>query len=555
MNAAQGMRCPLAKCVLLLIAHVHWAFGEVDMITYGKADRLCYRGKGLCAIYMTDGTSVGSPEQLMLHRLKKYYQSNFPAAGAEPLKWSWLDGRAEESFRALLNVGGRERGLPNLLIYDPAESRVAALKAGTSATEDSMKALLYEVLLGTVQFTPLDERPSLKQTQVNDISVNREIPPQPDIRPSGCPRTRPQRSNTTTDMVTIIIPYLNEELFRMEATMRSIVSNTNMDLIDEVMWVSDGNKPNKVFANELRALHAKVRIHENPKNLGLIVTKMQASKLAKGAIIIFLEPHVLVGVDWMEPLLDRLEVEPKALVMPALDVLRDDLSHQSAEYGHWRFEWNLNVVYTNPLGMRGQSSSEVYPSPGTSGGIYAIRKDWWDQLEFFDPELVRWGGDHVEATHKVWRCGGRIEIHPCSRVAHWFRPPSSRPYDVDVMAVVRNYKRLAEVWFDEPYLEHFYKVKPEARELDIGDVSAMKAFRERLGCKSMDWYLNNVDVEMKWESTRICIPGAGPGYGGCETDRPAVPLSTTDKRITREEYKEMRRMVDPEFKRHDEQEL
>jgi len=35
----------------------------------------------------------------------------------------------------------------------------------------------------------------------------------------------------------------------------------------------------------------------------------------------FLEPHVVVTPGWLEPLLARLEKEPKALVMPSLDVL------------------------------------------------------------------------------------------------------------------------------------------------------------------------------------------------------------------------------------------
>jgi hypothetical protein len=38
----------------------------------------------------------------------------------------------------------------------------------------------------------------------------------------------------------------------------------------------------------------------------------------------FLEPHVVVTPQWLEPLLARLEEEPKALVMPSLDVLNKD---------------------------------------------------------------------------------------------------------------------------------------------------------------------------------------------------------------------------------------
>ena len=60
----------------------------------------------------------------------------------------------------------------------------------------------------------------------------------------------------------------------------------------------------------------------------------------------------------------------------------------------------------------------LYVSAITSGGIFAIRKDWWDLLEMYDPGMWGWGGDQIEAPFKVWRCGGRFEIVPCSRIGH-----------------------------------------------------------------------------------------------------------------------------------------
>ena len=55
-----------------------------------------------------------------------------------------------------------------------------------------------------------------------------------------------------------------------------------------------------------------------------ISKKTNAGDVAPSAtskVLMFLEPHVVVTPGWLEPLLARLEKEPKALVMPSLDVL------------------------------------------------------------------------------------------------------------------------------------------------------------------------------------------------------------------------------------------
>jgi len=217
---------------------------------------------------------------------------------------------------------------------------------------------------------------------------------------------------------------------------------------------------------------------------------------------------------------------------------QDDFNqYQKGSKGHWRFEWNLNLVYTNPSG-EDDDSSTPFSSPATSGGIFAIKKDWWDQLGFYDRGMIGWGGDHVEATFKVWRCGGHIEVVPCSRVGHLFREPAKRPYDVEVNQVVKNYGRLAAVWMDDK-IESFYKVKPETRTMDVGDVSFAREQRDRLNCKNMSWYLENVDRELQWEKDHICIPGCDRKvHGKTCCQRPGYPgRSTIDRIMPASEYR------------------
>lgn len=61
---------------------------------------------------------------------------------------------------------------------------------------------------------------------------------------------------------------------------------------------------------------------------------------------------------------------------------------------------------------------------------------------------------------KVWQCGGRLEIVPCSHVGHVFRDKSPYSFPGGVQNVVlHNAARVAEVWMDE-WGEFYYAMNP-----------------------------------------------------------------------------------------------
>ena len=106
-----------------------------------------------------------------------------------------------------------------------------------------------------------------------------------------------------------------------------------------------------------------------------------------------------------------------------------------------------------------------------------------------------------------------------------------------VPTTLRNYKRVIEVWFDDEYKEFFYTREPLARLIDHGDISEQLAMKERMKCKSFDWFMNEIayDVfdkypklppnkfwgELKNEGSKTCIdtmgrhPPSAIGVSGC----------------------------------------
>jgi len=212
-----------------------------------------------------------------------------------------------------------------------------------------------------------------------------------------------------------------------------------------------------------------------------------------------MEPHCVVQPRWIEPLLERMagSEDHATVVAPVIDVIPEaDFSKYRASHSQvGGFDWTLTFRWAAFPEYRNASYRypEPFASPAISGGIFGIWRDFWERLGEYDMGMSAWGGENIELSLRAWRCGGRIELLPCSRLGHVFR--SAHPYSVSGKEVFRNHQRVAAVWLDE-HAASFHAAAPWAEALDPGDVSERLRLRRALGCRSMGWYVEHVYPEL-----------------------------------------------------------
>jgi len=331
------------------------------------------------------------------------------------------------------------------------------------------------------------------------ISYTRKVP---DTRDSRCKAVYYDKDLPSAS---VIIIFTNEAWSPLIRTIWSVLNRSPDHLVHEIILVDDFSDKEHLRGKLERyiatKLPSKVKLMRLRKREGLIRARLEGARAATGEVMLYLDSHCECNEGWLEPLLARIKENPKAFVVPIIDVIDD----KTLEYYHGNgnyfqvggFTWSGHFTWVDiPPSELARRGSVIAPtrSPTMAGGLFAVNKDTFWALGSYDPEMDVWGGENLEMSFRIWQCGGVLETIPCSRVGHIFRSfhPYTFPGNKDTHGI--NTARTVEVWMDD-FKRLFYMHRPDLLNADIGSVENRLNFRKEMHCKPFSWFLQHVYPE------------------------------------------------------------
>jgi len=308
------------------------------------------------------------------------------------------------------------------------------------------------------------QRPSY--THLRDLGRNGHVNKGNGIKHFFNPLCRHYRFNETMlPTVSVIMTTQNEPDEWISISVESILARTPPELLQEVIIVDDNGIPGQhdlpanirrnVDESEfetLKALSPKVKVIKHSNREGCARSRLSGAKVATGQVLMFVDSHIeMLSSTWYHHLAIPILENPHTIAMQTIDVI-DDLGSKDyssgvgpLQYGiinteFWfsyqadRFGDYMNPLYPDMFGedeleerkkMKYQAerpgAREPYETPFGPGSLFAIRADEFWRLGGYDEGLYVWGGENTEMAFKMWMCGGRMLMVPCSRVGHMYR--------------------------------------------------------------------------------------------------------------------------------------
>jgi len=364
------------------------------------------------------------------------------------------------------------------------------------------------------------------------ISLDRAIP---DIRHPQC---KNKKYLADLPPASIIIPFYNEHWSTLLRSVHSIFKRSPLELVKEIILVDDASQKEHlkqkledyISEKNSKEWENKVRVERLKERDGLIGARLAGAKAATAEILIFLDCHIEVNVNWLPPLLEPIAEDPKTSVCPFIDVIAHDTFEYRAqdEGARGSFDWQLDYKRLPLLPEDLQNPTRPFKSPVMAGGLFAISTKFFWELGGYDPGLHIWGGEQYELSFKIWQCGGQLLDAPCSRVGHVYR--QFAPFSFGG-ALGKNHKRVMDVWMDE-YKEYVYIRRPHYRNLDPGDISKQKQLRTDLQCKSFKWFMEEIAFDQDAHYPAIVPPDFASGYIKSDADPELCVDSKLHSKIT-----------------------
>ena len=148
------------------------------------------------------------------------------------------------------------------------------------------------------------------------ISVNRSLP---DVVHPNCKKNK---YLVKLPKVSVIIIYHNEVKSVLLRTIHSVINRSPAELLHEIILVNDKSSSQELYKpleDYVRRNFLIVKVKNLKKRSGLIVTRMEGARMATGEILVFLDSHVEVEVNWLPPLLQPLADNRRIATLPIVD--------------------------------------------------------------------------------------------------------------------------------------------------------------------------------------------------------------------------------------------
>ncbi|VDO89499.1 unnamed protein product [Heligmosomoides polygyrus] len=237
------------------------------------------------------------------------------------------------------------------------------------------------------------------------------------------PSCRTKKYNVSTLPTTsVIIVYHNEAFSTLLRTTQSVLDRSPRQVLKEIILVDDFSNrtflKHPILDEALRNYPVHVKILRTTQREGLIRARLMGAQEATGDVLTFLDSHCECTEGWLEPLLNRIKEyrSVKAVVCPIIDVINDRTFEYQRGLEVFRGGFNWNLQFSSPIPYVDQRRR-------ADKGEKSYRK-YFEELGTYDHGMDIWGGENLELSFRIWQCGGRVEILPCSHVGHIFRKVS-----------------------------------------------------------------------------------------------------------------------------------